>query len=273
MVLNSPIRAAPAPASAEMIRSELAHSRSALVALSGGVDSSVVALLVFQALGSNAVAVTLTGAAVPSQEVRSAAEVAGTIGIEHILLPSDPLSDARYAGNPSNRCYFCRSHEGQLLRTWGAGRAIELYLDGVHLDDLGDDRPGLQAMNEHGFRHPLIEAGWTKVEVRNFARASGLPNWDRPSNACLASRVAHGQLITASLLDRVGQAEDWLSARGFRRARVRVSGDRARVEVDPAEVPRLQATANALPLEEVLHGLGFAVVEIDPNGYRPRSNA
>lgn len=258
----------PVPPSAIVAR--LADGRSALVALSGGVDSSVVAFLAHQALGPNVVAVTLTGPAVSSEELDSARNVARAIGIRHVVLTSDPLSDSRYAENPTNRCYFCRNHEGDLLRAWGQEHAIEVYLDGVHLDDLGDDRPGLQAMNEHGFRHPLAEAGWTKADIRAFARSAGLPTWDRPSNACLASRVTHGQGITAPLLEQVARAEEWVSARGYRRVRVRVSGGRARVEVDPEEVPGLQA--EAIPLREALTALGFSSVEIDPNGYRPRAN-
>lgn len=261
------------PSTPASIVRELATRGAALVALSGGVDSSVVALLAHRALGSRAVAVTLSGAAVSSREVESATEVARAIGIRHVVLRSDPLSDARYAANPTNRCYFCRTQEGGLLRAWGEQHAVELYLDGVQADDLTDDRPGLQAMNEHGFRHPLAEAGWRKEHVRAFARQEGLPSWDRPSNACLASRIAHGQQITAPLLNRVAQAEEWLFLRGFRRARVRVSGEHARVEVDPAEVPRLQSTTTAESLREALLALGFASVEIDPNGYRPRAGA
>ncbi|MGA7860229.1 MAG: ATP-dependent sacrificial sulfur transferase LarE [Thermoplasmata archaeon] len=258
------------PVAPSAIEASLADGRRALVALSGGVDSSVVALLAHQALGPNAVAVTLTGPAVSPEELDSARNVARAIGIRHVLLTSDPLSDSRYAENPTNRCYFCRNHEGDLLRAWGQAHGIEVYLDGVHLDDLGDDRPGLQAMNEHGFRHPLAEAGWTKADIRAFARSAGLPTWDRPSNACLASRITHGEDITAPLLDQVARAEEWVSARGYRRVRVRVSGGRARVEVDPDEVPELQA--EVIPLREALTALGFASVEIDPNGYRPRSN-
>jgi pyridinium-3,5-biscarboxylic acid mononucleotide sulfurtransferase len=253
------------------IVTRLAVGGPALVALSGGVDSSVVALLARQALGSNAVAVTLTSSAVSAEERRSAENVARVIGIRHIILASNPLSDSRYAENPTNRCYFCRNHEGDRLRAWGEAHAIAVYLDGIQVDDLGDDRPGLQAMNEHGFHHPLADAGWTKADVREFARAAGLPTWNRPSNACLASRITHGQLISSTILERVARAEEWVSARGYRRVRVRVAGRHARVEVDPDEVAQLQK--DAVPLENALLGLGFSSVEIDPNGYHPRSNA
>jgi pyridinium-3,5-biscarboxylic acid mononucleotide sulfurtransferase len=253
------------------ITEELARGGRALVALSGGVDSSVVALLAYRALGPDAVAVTLTGPAVAPEELESATNVAHAIGIAHVVLASNPLTDSRYAENPSNRCYFCRNHEGDLLRVWGQEHAIEAYLDGVQLDDLGDDRPGLRAMNEHGFQHPLVEAGWTKADVRAFARSESLPTWDRPSNACLASRVGHGQKITAPLLEQVARAEEWVTGRGYRRVRVRVAGTLARVEVAPEEVPSLLSEAG--PLTAALTQLGFSSVEIDPNGYRPRANA
>jgi uncharacterized protein len=261
------------PASPASVITSLAGHRTALVALSGGVDSSVVAWLAFQALGERVVAVTLTGPAVAASEVDAATEAAAVIGIRHVQLKANPLEDPRYAGNPDNRCYFCRGYEGSLLRAWGREHDIDAYLDGVHVDDLGDDRPGLQAMDAHGFRHPLAEAGWTKVDVRSFARSVALPTWDRPSNACLASRIAHGQPITAPLLLRIGDAEEWLAQRGFRRVRVRVSGTGARVEVDPEEVARLAAPATAGALRAALLGLGFTDVAIDPDGYRPRANA
>lgn len=271
MALKSPASPRPEALPASAIVARLATGGPALVALSGGVDSSVVALLAHRALGSRAVAVTLTSPAVPADERESAGRVARAIGIEHVLLESDPLVDARYTENPTNRCYFCRNHEGDRLQAWGAAHGVAVYLDGIQLDDLGEERPGLRAMNEHGFQHPLADARWTKADVRTFARAADLPTWDRPSNACLASRIAHGQLITAPLLDKVAQAEEWVSARGYRRVRVRVVGDRARVEVDPDEVPELQTEATLV--REALRGIGFSFVDIDPKGYHPRSNA
>jgi pyridinium-3,5-biscarboxylic acid mononucleotide sulfurtransferase len=271
MTTSSSSGPGPGPLPASTIVGRLANGGPAVVAMSGGVDSSVVAWLAHRALGEKSVALTLTGPAVSSDEVETAARVAEQIGIRHFLLRSDPLADSRYAENPSNRCYFCRNHEGTLIREWGQKHSYEVFLDGVQRDDFGDDRPGLRAMDEHGFRHPLAEAGWNKAEVRGFAHRAGLPNWNRPSNACLASRITHGQLITAPMLEKVAQAEAWVSSRGYRRVRVRVVGDSARVEVDPDEVENLQSEATGL--REALARLGFATVEIDPSGYRPRANA
>ncbi len=239
--------------------------------MSGGVDSAVVAAIAHEALGADAVAVTLHGPAVSAAEVRRAVEVARTIGIRHELLSADPLTRAEYRANPPNRCYFCRSVEAGRLRAFGEQWGAAQYLDGVHIDDLSDDRPGLRAMDEAGFAHPLADAGWTKADVRRAARARGLPNAEQPSDACLASRVTHGQPIDAALLGRVEAAEAVLLDLGFRRVRVRVRGTGARIEVDPSEVARLRAPPMDSEVTAAVGRLGFDPVEIDPRGYVARS--
>lgn len=239
----------------------------ALVALSGGVDSSLVASLAFEALGNGALAVTLVGPAVSSSEVHRAEAVARVIGIPHVLRPVDPLASAEYRANPSDRCFFCRTAETEVLRSEAEARGLRQYLDGVHVDDLGDDRPGLVAMDRAGFRHPLVEAGFRKADVRREARKRALPNWDEPSDACLASRVRHGVPITPELLRRVERGEAIVRAAGFRRVRVRVDGELARIEVDPAELPRLLAEPMATEVTGSVRSLGFRAVEIDPRGY------
>jgi pyridinium-3,5-biscarboxylic acid mononucleotide sulfurtransferase len=259
----------PALDEAAVVRAIAAGGR-AVVALSGGVDSSVVAALTFEALGSDASAVTLEGPAVSRAEVERAVRVAREIGIDHRVLTVDPLERVEYRANPTNRCYFCRSVEaGRLLdfgRTWGAAQ----YLDGIQADDYSDDRPGLRAMDEAGFRHPLAEAGWTKADVRRAARVHHLGTAEQPSDACLASRVAHGSPIDAPLLARIEAAESILLGRGFRRVRVRVRGDDARIEVDPEEVPRLSAAPLSHEIVDSVRRLGFGSVVIDPLGYGRR---
>jgi pyridinium-3,5-biscarboxylic acid mononucleotide sulfurtransferase len=239
-----------------------------LVALSGGVDSSVVAALAFDALGSGSLAVTLSGPAVARSEVDRARRVARAIGIEHLVVSVDPLARAEYRANPPDRCYFCRSVESEALLRIGRERGSAQFVDGIHVDDLADDRPGLRAMDAAGFAHPLARAHWTKVDVRAAAHERSLPNWDQPSDACLASRVAHGEPITEPLLARIERGEQWLLERGFRRVRLRTEAGAARVEVDPVEVARLLAEPFCSEARAALEGLGFRPVVMDPVGYR-----
>jgi pyridinium-3,5-biscarboxylic acid mononucleotide sulfurtransferase len=244
-----------------------------VVALSGGVDSGVVADVAHRALGLEAVAVTLVGAAVSREEVERAQLVAARIGIDHALVPAEPLEVPEYRANPAGRCYFCRRTEMTALTAWANDRGIHRILDGIHVDDLGDDRPGLRALEEAGVGHPLLWAGWRKVEVRSYAREACLPNWDQPSEACLASRVAHGRPISLDLLVRIERAEEELHHRGFRRVRVRTDGVDARVVVDPDEVERLLAEPSASEIRRSVAAAGFRSVILDPDGYGPRPGA
>lgn len=241
----------------------------ALIALSGGVDSGVVAHLAYRALGERAVAVTVTGPAVAPSELAAARSLARAVGLPHALVAADPLSRSEYRANPSNRCYFCREVEGAALRAYAERAGLTQWLDGIHLDDLGEVRPGLAAMEAAGFGHPLAEARWGKARVRRYAAEMRLPNAARPSNACLASRVAHGVPISAELLERLDRAETYLADRGFARVRVRYRGRGCRIEVDPSEVARLTAPPLADEVRAELERLGLGPVEFDPDGYRP----
>ncbi len=253
----------------ERILDRIGGGGTAVVALSGGVDSGVVAWLAHRALGAAATAVTLTGTAVSLSEHREAIEVARAVGIPLVTLAADPIARSEYRANPADRCFYCREVESAELVRYGVAHGARQYLDGVHVDDLGDDRPGLRAMDAAGFRHPLAEAGWTKHDVRAFAREVGLPNWDRPSNACLASRVEHGLTISPELLGRIDRAEELVRAEGFRQVRFRVGPRGARLEVGPEEVGRLLEPRRATDLTARLKALGFADLELDPRGYHP----
>ena len=265
MVLDPLLPPAPRPVGA-VVR-YLAGLGPAAVAMSGGVDSALVASLAHEALGDQVWAVTLAGPAVTQREVERAGAIARSIGIRHVRLRVDPLADPRYVANPSNRCFFCRSGETSALRAWGEPRGIGTYLDGVQVDDLDEVRPGIRAMDAAGFLHPLAWAGWNKAHVRKIAHRRGLENWDEPSDACLASRVTHGQPITGPLLRRVEAAEAAIRALGFRTVRVRVDGGSARVEVGRDEVPRFQDPSLAATARERVLVLGFAAVTLDPLGY------
>ncbi len=272
---SAPLPETPA-ASAFSLGSVLDRIRAggpAVVALSGGVDSAVVASLAFEALGREARALTVIGPAVSAAEIDRAVTTARAIGVAHELLPANPLELAEYRANPANRCFFCRTVEGAALRARGDQVGARQYLDGIHTDDLGDDRPGIRAMEAAGFWHPLLVAGLGKAEVRELARQRGLPHWDAPSDACLASRITHGQAITADLLGRVAAAEAKLRALGFRQVRVRVQGDSARVEVGADELARFGSAPLAGRVEAAVKAQGFRAATIDPRGYRGGSGA
>lgn len=256
------------------IVTELARRSRLVVALSGGVDSTVVADLALRALGPDRVlAVTLVGPATAEDERRAAEEAARQLRLRHRLVRVDPLGVEGYRENPSNRCFFCRTVEASALLRVASQEGGGVIVDGVHLDDEHDDRPGLRAMNAAGVEHPLIWGGWRKADVRAYARAHRLANAERPSEACLASRISHGLAISAGVLRRVEAAEAAIRALGFRRVRVRV--DRltsARVEVDPDEVDRLLARRTAASVQRALGALGFEEVALDPRGYRVRAS-
>ncbi len=262
-----------APAEVEQIVARLRAGGPAVVALSGGVDSAVVAALALEALGPRACAVTVTGPAVASSEVRRAREVAAFLGLEHHLLGAELLADPEYVANGADRCFFCRRGETHAIRRWSDGRGFLQFLDGIQSDDLGDRRPGIAAMEAAGFDHPLVRAGWGKREVRALARARGLPNRDAPSEACLASRIRHGQSVTLELLRRVERSEARLYELGFTRVRVRTDGRSARVEVDPEEVRHLLSPPTAARATSALLEEGFVEVTLDPDGYGRHAGA
>jgi pyridinium-3,5-biscarboxylic acid mononucleotide sulfurtransferase len=241
---------------------------AAVIALSGGVDSSAVAALARAALGERVLALTVASSAVPAHERRAAVLAAEALGLRHRFVDAEPLEDAGYRANAADRCFRCRTVEGRALRSWGEREGAAQFLDGIHLDDLGDDRPGIRAMDDAGFSHPLVWGRWRKADVRGYARAVGLPNWDRPSNACLASRVARGEPISRELLERIDRAETVLLDRGFRRVRVRSRGRSARIEVGAEETGRLDEPGLRAELTGRLLALGFGSVTFAPDGYR-----
>ena len=253
----------------ERLRRAIAGYPGCLVAFSGGVDSAVVGAYASRAGPGNVLLVTIHGPAVSSDEVHRAESVARYLRAPHRLLFVDKLGDADYTGNPSNRCYFCRRLEGDALLALAHEEGYPWVLDGVHRDDLGDYRPGLKAMDERGMRHPLLEAGLGKAEVRSLARELGLPNHDTPSNSCLASRIRTGELITRETLARVEAAEELLRLEGFQRIRVRSESKTARIEVGSDEVTRLDDPPLRSRIVEGLRSLGFEEVRVDPAGYHP----
>lgn len=242
---------------------------SAVVAFSGGVDSSLVAALAARALGRRALAVTAISPAVATGELDGAKAVAAAVGIPHRAISTDELADEAYRRNDRFRCYHCKTElYGRLVEL--AGReGYAAVLSGANADDAGDWRPGLRAASEHHVRHPLLEAGVGKEEVRALARELGVPSAEKPASPCLASRLPYGTEVTRSVLARVDRAEQELKALGYKVLRVRHYGRLGRVEMDAAELPR--ALANGEVVTEALRRAGYERVEIDRRPFRSGS--
>jgi uncharacterized protein len=246
---------------------------STITAFSAGVDSTLVAVVAQQELGERAMAATAVSASLAPSELDDALALAASLGLKHRLVRTGEVEDERYASNPVDRCYFCKTHLYTELE--GLAREVDaaFILNGLNVDDLGDWRPGARAAAERQdhVRSPLHEAGFGKHEIRAAARSLGLPNWDKPALACLSSRVPYGQNVTPQKLQRIGEAEQALRSLGFRQLRVRHFEDRARVEIAPDELGRVAAEGLAGRIEAELLALGFPSVEIDPRGYRSGS--
>jgi uncharacterized protein len=244
----------------------IAAQGSAAVAFSGGVDSSFLCHAAAAALGARAIAVTIVSPMLPKSEIDCAVDVARRVGIEHIFVEESGI-DEEVAANPKERCYFCKKIEfGHILEA-ARERGIKAVLDGSNMDDLGDYRPGLKALEELRIVSPLREAGLTKAEIRELSRRFDLPTWDKPAFACLASRIPYGERISREKLHRVEQAEETLRSMGFRQFRVRSHGDIARIEVAPEERRIFFDEGLLDSVSRTLKSYGFLYVAFEAGGY------
>lgn len=252
----------------EQLRALFAAMDRALIAYSGGIDSTLVAKVAWDVLGDRALAVTAVSPSLLPEDLEEACLQAQAIGIAHELVETHELENPNYAANPTNRCYFCKSELHDTLKPLALERGYPYVVDGVNADDLTDYRPGIQAARERGARSPLAEVGISKLEVREIAKYLGLSCWDKPAQPCLSSRFPYGETITVAKLQRVGRAEAYLRKLGLKTLRVRSEGDTARIELPPEQIKAFILTIDLPQLVTQFQSFGFLYVTLDLEGFR-----
>jgi pyridinium-3,5-biscarboxylic acid mononucleotide sulfurtransferase len=252
------------------LRDTLSALGSVVVAYSGGVDSAYLAWVANDTLGDRAVAVTADSPSYPERHRQMATRIAEQFGLRHEVIHTSELDRPEYRANPSNRCYYCK-HELYTHLSRIAAQRHAIVVDGNNADDRGDYRPGRQAAREFGVRSPLDDVSLGKAEIRELARAAGLPVWDEPASACLSSRIPYHSEVTDEKLRTIERAENVLRAHGFRVCRVRHHDDLARIELGRAELPRALEPEMSATLVRELKAIGYRYVTIDLQGYRTGS--
>jgi len=242
---------------------------SVLVSLSGGVDSALVAYAAFQALGKKSLAVTADYKTLSKEELDTSKKIADEIGIKHIIINYNELENPNFVKNDSNRCFYCRDELSEKLIQTAKQFQVDVIVDGTHIDDLGDYRPGIDALRKNGIKSPLLDVNLSKDEIRKICKDVGLTIYNRPSNSCLASRIPWGQRVTAERLARIEMGETMIKQlTGFQQVRVRDLDGTAKIEVEPDNVLLIYNKNYLEQIIKKLQMIGFSSVIIDPDGYR-----
>ncbi|MBR5998376.1 MAG: ATP-dependent sacrificial sulfur transferase LarE [Deltaproteobacteria bacterium] len=252
----------------DRLQANIRNLGSLLIAFSGGVDSTFLLAVAYEALGEKALAVTAADASIPRRELEEAKTFCRERGIRHIVCTVNPMKETGYRQNGPDRCYFCKRGVFMELGRLAEENGIEHIAEGSNMDDLGDYRPGLRAAKELSIQSPLREAGLSKADIRSLAKAMGLSTWNKPASACLASRLPYGEEISEEKLHRIEYAEQFLIEHGFLQERVRVHGNLARIEVSQENIAALAAEEMRHAICREFRRLGFTFVALDLEGYR-----
>jgi len=244
----------------------LKDMESAVISYSGGVDSTFL-LRAIQLSNIKALAVTVNSEITPYSDFMSAMHMVEEFGIDHMVIKTDELSSEDFVKNSPDRCFICKNKRFRILKDIAFSKGYKFVLDGSNMDDIMDYRPGRKAAEKNNVRSPLIEAGFTKQDIRDCSKHMGLSAWDRPSSPCLASRFPYGQRITKDLLERVERAENFLKSLGFDNVRVRDHGGMARIEVDEDKIDRFLVPQTRKKISEQLKNLGYIYISLDIDGY------